>query len=146
MYQFTDDEIETVKEIICEHGSDCPSTDWEKVQELKYRLGLEKRPTPEELAEIERRRKEFAESATGKIFAELMAQTNENIAAQLLEQEKQNIFFAGEQWDKENFKIGSTLRIKLPIDYNVKGKEQWLTMMAKKISRVARKIYHSVQS
>lgn len=65
--QFTDDEIETIKDIINEHGSDCPGTDYDKVQELKYKLELDKRSTPEEVAEQEKRRKEFAESDLGKL-------------------------------------------------------------------------------
>jgi hypothetical protein len=50
--QFTDDEIDTIKSIINEWGSDCPGTDYEKVKELEYKLGLSVRPTPEEIAEI----------------------------------------------------------------------------------------------
>lgn len=49
--QFTDDEIETIKELICDWGSHCPSTDSDKVKELEYKLGLAVRPTAEELAD-----------------------------------------------------------------------------------------------
>lgn len=115
--QFTDDEIETIKSIINEYGSDCPYTDYDKVKELKYKLGLSKRPTPEEIAEKERKQKEFNESPQGKLIAEMVARQNDLITAQLL---SPNIFIDQHLWDNENFKIGSTLRIKLPKDYQIK--------------------------
>lgn len=127
MIEFTDEEVETIKEIICEWGSDYPCTDYEKVQELKYKLGLEKRPTAEELAEQERKRKEFADSPFGKQMAEIMSRSNaylEEFVTQAIC--KDNIlFFSGPQWKLEDFKIlgnaiGPNLKINLPEDFKVK--------------------------
>lgn len=101
--QFTDDEIETIKSIINEWGSDCPGTDVEKVKELEYKLGLSIRPTPEEIAERERKRKEWAESPTGKLLTELFELYK-----------GPDILYGSKEL------VGSNLRINLPNDYNVK--------------------------
>lgn len=115
--QFTDDEIETIKSLICNHGSDCPGTDYQKVLELSYKLGLEQRPTPEELEAEEKRNKEFRESELGKRLAELFTITNvqsEKLYNRIIED---NIFCKNIQWP-----IGSELKIKLPNDYLIKNK------------------------
>ncbi len=127
MIQFTNEEIETIKDIINEWGSDCPGTDYDKVKELQYKLGLRKRPTPEEIAERERRQKEFNESPLGKLNSQMFARTADHIAAELLENERTNVFLSGEQWDKNDFKIGSQLRIRLPQNYIVTNTK--LTLM-----------------
>lgn len=114
--QFTDEEIETIKELICDWGSDCPCTDYEKVQELKYKLGLEKRPTPEELAEQERKRKEFSDSDMGKQLNAIFKSANDHMEKFAFEVMKPvNIFYSGEQWTKDQI-----LKINAPEDYNIK--------------------------
>lgn len=117
MIEFTNDEIDTIKELLCDWGLDCPGTDSDKVQELKYKLGLEKRPTPEELAEKERRYKEFADSPIGKQMTALMNQSNK-IALNLINDKN---FFSGSQLDfpLADAKIGSSFRIRLPTEYNI---------------------------
>lgn len=110
--QFTDDEIETIKSVLQEWGSDCPDTDGEKVQELRYKLGLEKRPTPEQIAEWDRKRKEWAESESGILFSKIMASADnylEQIAKNL--QATPDILY-------DVTEIGASLRIRLPNDYN----------------------------
>lgn len=108
--QFTDDEIETIKDIIIDWGSDCPNADSDKVKELEYKLGLAVRPTAEEIAEQEKRRKEFAETPYGKQMAELFKMAN-NLMPDVY---KTPSILVGSE------KIGSTLRIILPTDYQVK--------------------------
>lgn len=116
--EFTEEEIETIKDIINEHGFDCPGTDYNKVLELQYKLGLRIRPTPEEIVEQEKRRKEFAESDLGKLSAAMFERSNVLFLEQQKEWEKDQLFIdaGGIQWP-DNFKIGSTLRIRLPSDY-----------------------------
>lgn len=109
---FTDDEIETIKSIISEHGSDCPGTDSDKVLELEYKLGLSVRPTAEEIAEQERKRKEWAESPYGKQMTEIL-----NASNYLISDIYTNVDVL---FGVKDFKIGSTLRIRLPNDYNLK--------------------------
>ncbi len=110
--QFNDDEIETIKEIIREWGSDCPDTDYEKVKELEYKLGISVRPTAEEIAEQERRRKEWAESPFGKEMSKIL-----NASNYLLNDIYKDVDIL---FGETNFKIGSTLRIRLPNAYTVK--------------------------
>ncbi len=108
--QFTDDEIETIKSIILEHGCDCPGTDSDKVKELEYKLGLSIRPTPEELAAHEKRMQEWRESDSGKAFVQALSYHNhllEDISG------TPDVLFG-------SMKIGSQLRIRLPNDYNIK--------------------------
>ncbi len=142
MYSFTDEEIETIKSIICEHGSDCPYTDSDKVDELKYKLDLAKRPTAEELAEIEKRRKEFAESDLGKLTIAAFERSNALFLAQQKEWDKDAAFINVSQWGKEDFKIGSTLRIRLPIDYNINNKPKGIRKWLMKIFQGVQKICH----
>lgn len=127
--QFTDDEIETIKDIINEHGCDCPGTDFDKVQELKYKLGLDKRPTPEEIAEQERRRKEFAESDLGKLTIAAFERSTALFLEQQKEWHKDNVFINSEQWDG---KISSQLRIRLPTDYVVRNNKPTLFQRVRK--------------
>lgn len=103
--QFTDDEIETIKSIINEWGCDCTDTDSNKVQELRYKLGLDKRPTPEEIEAYKRRMKEWRDSLEGKEFVAIANMHNkylEDIANDLIKQPE--ILYG-------------TLRIKLPNDF-----------------------------
>ena len=113
--QFTDDEIETIKSLISEWGSDCPDTDSDKVQELRYKLGLSIRPTTEEIAAREKRYDEIRNSPYGKQMAEIMSASN-----QYLEKMAEDILGPNVLFDKTDFKIGSTLRIKMPTDYDKK--------------------------
>lgn len=110
--QFTNDEIETLKEILSDWGSDCPSADYAKVQAIGVKLGVwekEKPPTEEEL----KRREEFVNSPLGRQIQETIKRSNDKMAEILLEQQKDYMFFAGEQWP-----VGTVLKIKLPDDWN----------------------------
>lgn len=109
--RFSDDEIETIKSLICEWGSDCPDTDSDKVKKLEYKLGLSVKPTPEEIAERERRDEEFRNTS----FAIMMKEMFKSCNRALIESMAKNVMF-----DETNLKIGSTLRIKLPNDFEVK--------------------------
>lgn len=111
--QFTDEEIETIKEVFCDWGSDCPSADWAKVQALGVKLGVweeEKPPTEEEL----KRRKDFQESPLGKQMIAMFSQSNKYTKQITEDVMKDNAFFSGEQWPA----IGTRLKIKLPDDWN----------------------------
>jgi len=116
---FTDDEIETIKSLICEWGSDCPNTDSDKVQELKYKLSLEKRPTPEEIAEQEERNLIFRESPFAKQMAEILNNQNSYMEKMAQDLTRDNAFFTGVQWGNKDL-VGSALKIRLPKDYNIK--------------------------
>lgn len=116
MMQFTDDEIETIKSLIEDHGFDYGlEADFRKVEKLGEKLGLwiaTPDPTPEKLAEQEIKRKEFVESEFGKIMIGVFKQANENIAKQMLEWDKDNLFTS------DQFTIGSSLKVRLPVDYD----------------------------
>lgn len=109
MPQISEEDFELIKDIINDWSSDCPGTDWEKVQELRYKFGMDIRPTPEELAEQERKRKEFAETP----------------------------FMHGHQWPSE-FRTATELRVKLPNAYLIKDKEKWLTKMSRAVLKIFR--------
>jgi hypothetical protein len=113
--QFTDDEIETIKSIICDWGSGFLDTDSDKVKELEYKLGLSVRPTPEEIAERERRYEEIRNSSYAKMIAELMSHTNNYLTKSIFSH-----ILKPSPFDETNFKIGTNLRIKLPNDYAIK--------------------------
>lgn len=69
--QFTDDEIETLKEILSDWGSDMPCADYAKVKALGVKIGVweeEKPPTEEEL----KRREEFINSPYGLLMSKLL--------------------------------------------------------------------------
>lgn len=110
--QFTDDEIEIIKEVFSDWGSDCPSADYSKVHAIGVKLGVweeEKPPTEEEL----RKRKEFQESPLGKQIQELFSRSNDYMKKYADDVMRDNVFFSGEQWP-----VGTTLKIKLPDDWN----------------------------
>lgn len=107
---FTDDEIETIKSLISDHGHDDPDTDYNKILELEYKLGLSVRPTDEEIIEQERRRKEFVESPYGKQMMEIFKISDSYLIRQL-----ENFNSVDVLYGTKNL-IGSTLRIRLPND------------------------------
>lgn len=137
--QFTDEEIETIKEIICEHGSDCPYTDSNKILALQIKLGLKKNYSnwsPEDAA----RRMEFKNSPFAQQMSKLFADANsyaDKVVADILNDKN---FFCGEQWDKAS-KIGSELRIRLPIEYNLKNERKGIRKWLVKIFQGVQKIY-----
>lgn len=109
---FTEAEIETIKSLLLDHGSDCPDTDSDALQALGEKLGVYKPiepPTAEEL----KRREELANSPAGKMMRELFEATNRNLAQSMADQIVDLSFFDGQQW-------GDTLRVRLPNDYQVK--------------------------
>ncbi len=115
--QFTDDEIETIKDLLRDHGSDYGlQTDSSKHNKLGAKLGLweaDPDPTPEELAEQERKRKEFAETPMGKIMTEMFKRSNEAFA--------RDFKLFGDDIEYYNgVQIGTDLKIKLPNDYSLK--------------------------
>ena len=119
--ELTSEELETLKELFNDWGSDQPYADYAKVRALAEKLGFwepEPDPTEEEL----KRREEFINSPIGKIMSELFKRNNEFIAKTLLDRKLDVKFTKGDadnnyQW---NDKIGSSLRIRLPNDYVVK--------------------------
>ncbi len=111
--QFTDDEIEIIKEVFSDWGSDMPYADYDKVRAIGVKLGVweeEKPPTEEELA----RRKAFQESPLGKQMIAMFKQTNEAMAKAFLEQQEACSLFTGEQWSNTE---QTHLRINIPKDY-----------------------------
>lgn len=110
--QFTDEEIETIKDVLNDWGSDCPGTDSNKVRALQVKLGLrepELPPTEEEL----KRREEFAKSPYGLMMSNLFIQTNDYYTKLAKEYTE---FYSGEVWG-DDAKIGTQLRIRLPKDF-----------------------------
>jgi hypothetical protein len=111
--QFTDDEIETIKELILDCGNDCPSVNWDKRQALGEKLGVlepEKPPTEEELA----RRKAFQESPLGIQVQEMFKRTNEYMVKSFLEQQDTFKLMTGENWSDSEAKM---LKIRFPKDF-----------------------------
>lgn len=104
--QFTDDEIETIKNIINEHGCDYPDTDSNKIQELRYKLGMDNRPTSEEITAYELRMKQWRESDSGKLFKEIMSSHNHLLDDIVKDLTKPVEILFG------------SIRIKLPNDFN----------------------------
>lgn len=137
--QFTDQEIETIKALIRDHGCDYSlETDSVEYQALGERLGvLDPEPvsTPEELAEQAKRRAEFENSPMGIILRECWAVTNKRFAEALAQDMKfwQSDAENGYQWPIRLINpdgstkeapintVRSTLRIRLPNDYVVKA-------------------------
>jgi len=113
--QFTDDEIEIIKEVFSDWGSDMPCTDYDKVRGLGIKLGVweeEKPPTEEEL----KRREEFRNSPYGLMISKLFSQTNDYFNKMAEELVDQKAFMDGEQWG-DGAEIGTKLRIKFPKDF-----------------------------
>lgn len=70
--QFTDDEIEIIKEVLADWGSDCPSTDYKKVQAIGVKLGVWE---------------EFKNNPYGQVMSKILNQSNEyldNMAQNLM--------------------------------------------------------------
>lgn len=112
--QLTDQDIETIKELLRDHGSDFPNADCAAVQALGEKLGVyepELPPTAEEL----KRREEFVKSPMGIAMKEMFAVWNRYMAELAIIELMDGKFWIS---DAEN---GSTLRIKLPNDYASKG-------------------------
>lgn len=112
--QFTDDEIEILKEILSDWGSDMPCADYSKVHAIGVKLGVweeEKPPTEEEL----KRWEEFANSPYGLFMSKVFNQSNEYFDKIAQDVMRDNAFVFGEQWSD---KIDTTLKIKLPDDWN----------------------------
>ena len=115
MATFTDDEIETIKELISDWGSDCPFANHERVRLLAEKLGVwepEEPPTEEELA----RREAFRNSPLGILSRKLFAQSIAN-AVKFNSQWLNDLKFVKSN-DDGNYqwpvKIVSQLKIKLP--------------------------------
>lgn len=111
--QFTDEEIEIIKEVFSDWGSDCPWANYDKVRAIGVKLGIweeKKPPTEEELA----RRKAFQESPLGIQMQEMFKRTNEMMVKSFLEQQEAVNLFKGEQWTDNEAK---ELRIRFPKDF-----------------------------
>lgn len=116
--QLNEQEIEIIKELIADHGSDCPYLDSDRLRPLAEKLGVwepEKPLTEEEL----KRREEWANSPYGKIMSEMLTRVNKNIVDNLL---NNNMFYDDKLWNKKEYKIGTTLKIRMPNNYQVKVK------------------------
>lgn len=115
--QFTDQEIETIKSLLLDHGSDCPDTDSDAVQALGEKLGVREPIQPPSAEEL-KRREEYAKSPAGKMMNELIATTINNMARNLA-----NDIFTTPKLINQIGSDGvkSTLRIRLPNDYTVKA-------------------------
>lgn len=112
MIIFTDEDIEIIKEVFSDWGSDMPCADYDKVRAVGVKLGVweeEKPPTEEEL----KRREEFAKSPVGLKISELLNQSNDYYTKLDVEYVE---FYSGEVW-KDDSKISTQLRIRLPNDF-----------------------------
>lgn len=97
MTDFTDEEIETIKALILDHGCDYPSTDWDKIQALGEKLGCLDPvpvPTPEQLE----RDRLFSESPEGKMMAEMFSRCAVYAANDLLERKADFDFTRDVAW------------------------------------------------
>lgn len=113
MMIFTDDEIETIKALILECGSDCPDVNWDKRQALGEKLGCLD-PIPEPTEEELQRRKEFRESPTGVMLTGMFSRCVNYAARDLIEQQADFNFARDVFWGTKEIKPGDVLRIKLP--------------------------------
>lgn len=116
-FELNDDEYETLKDIFNDWGSDCPYTDTNKRQALGEKLGILD-PIPEPTEEELKRREEFRNSPYGLLMSKMMTSVNYSMDEML----KNNVFMRGSQWDSNDTKIGTTLKIRLPNDYLVENK------------------------
>lgn len=115
MVIFTDEDIEIIKEVFSDWGSDMPCADYDKVCAVGVKLGVWEEETPPTEEEL-KRREEFAKSPYGLMMSKLFIQTNDyfnKMAEELIEQKE---FFEGQQWG-DDAKIDTQLRIRLPKDF-----------------------------
>jgi hypothetical protein len=120
MIEFSEQEVDTIRDLIRDWGSDCPDTDYDKVRLLAERLGVwepKKPPTPEQL--------EFLNKLAPAPIKEL---TQKAALAWLMARRPLLYALTGskEAGAGEEFaagKIGTQLRIRLPSDYQVAKEE-----------------------
>lgn len=114
---FTDDEIETIKALISDHGCDYGlSADWSKIQALGEKLGCLD-PIPEPTAEQLERDRQFRESPNGIAMTEMLKRSNDAMAAMMLEQKSDFNFFRDVAWGTKKIKPGDVVRLNLPDDF-----------------------------
>jgi len=117
---FTDQDIETIKELLRDHGSDCPGADSDAVQALGEKLGVyqpELPPTAEELKRWEER----AKDPMWIVLSQMMSSMNAHLAQSIADDITRDSPFLSALSANSDEKIGSTLRIRLPNDYTVKA-------------------------
>lgn len=113
--ELSNEELETLKNIYQDWGSDCPGTDYDKYKNLGIKLGW--REPDFELTEEElKRREEFRNSSLGKLTSDLFKQANKKYI-EMMKNWKQDAEFMKET--QQSVKIGSSLKIRLPYDYYV---------------------------
>ena len=120
--QLTPDEIEVVKKLIADHGSDSPSLESDELRPLAEKLGVwepEVPPTAEELA----RREAFAQSPLGKQMIEMFARSAEWCAKEEAERLSERQFWESDAVNGYQWPEGTLLRIRLPNDFTVKKSE-----------------------
>lgn len=111
--EFTDDDVKIIKELIFECD---PYFSRDKLRPLAEKLGVwepEQPPTKEQLE----REEEFRNSPMGKLATQMFVKCEEYYSKEMLKREKDCAFINGSQWD---CKIGTSIKIRLPIDYKVK--------------------------
>ena len=108
------EEIEIVRELISDWGSDCPALCSDRLRPLAEKLGMwepELPPTPEELA----RREEFRNSPMGEKISEMFRRNNEHFVKSLLEHKTDCSFTKSDEDNNYQWPI----RIRFPNDYVV---------------------------
>ena len=114
--ELSDQEIELVRRLIQDLGSDCPDLSCDEIRPLAEKLGVwepEKPLTPEQI----KQREEWANSPYGKAMSEMLISANKHMAELVMQENP----LLDALLDKKPGKIGSTLRIRLPNDYAVKS-------------------------
>lgn len=120
-FELTDDELDTLHDAFNDVGCDCPGVDWDKFKELGVKFGFweaKKPPTEEEL----KRQKEFAESLLGRQMIEMFVQNNKYIRDINKLYSEDVSFYNGPDWKWPKGEK-TTIRIKLPNDYQVEEKK-----------------------
>lgn len=129
--QFTDQEIETIKTLIRDHGCDYSlETDSAEYQALGEKLGVlepEREMTPEEL----KRQEEFANSPMGIAMRGMFETANKKMVELIGKEFLDRQFWEGEQWPTSFLQISpdgitkevpiNLVRVRLPKDYAVKA-------------------------
>lgn len=110
---FTNEEIELIKDLICDWGSDCPGADSKQVELLGQKLGVIEVRSEEEIEHERKRAEEFANSDAGKQIAAMMTLSNGYID-DLIKR----------QFDDKNLFNGKVLKITVSNDYNLQWKNK----------------------
>jgi hypothetical protein len=112
--ELSDKEVDLVRRLISDWGTDCPELSMSEIQPLAEKLGVwepEVPPTPEEI----KRREEFMKSPAGLAIAELFDRSNRQFAEDEAEKLMTKNYLSGVQWGE----IGSDVKVRLPLGWLV---------------------------